>query len=404
MKMKPLFTISRLGAQNKVPDVNTIIHHSDLVNICQRLTDQNEFDVVWIEERIKGKMFTLETDDCKFYITYTPNVVGGRNSYLQSVPTAFGIYLNESIQNGKKCQFCLYFTPFRGENQTRYHQFMYKLLSSMGVLFVNADEGLRGLTVKDYSSVCELIADRDSNSSRNSSNKSSYITDEGLFYHVYGKTFGANQKETTMLCLALCRISDKPIRLFQISDNDSEYLSDADIEAIKLYARNFGKVQIDVLDDTYEFNDDYEQQCNQTSAEESLRSPRFIFNLLEKTGGHKCCSLCHCEIESIIQGAHIYPVQAIKRRDDLPFDVRLEMATDKDNGIWLCENHHKLFDRGLIRFENGNLQIMPKLSEIDAAFVNDISPYKIIDKQYFTTKMSAYFDKRDEFYRAEGYY
>ena len=128
------------------------------------------------------------------------------------------------------------FTPFRGENQTRYHQLMYRLLISMGVNFINADEGLRGLNLEGYSTVRELIIDRESNRSRNSYNQSSYITDEGISYHVYGKTFGANQKETTMLCLALCRISDKPIRLFQISDNDSEFLSDKDIESIKIFA------------------------------------------------------------------------------------------------------------------------------------------------------------------------
>jgi len=402
--MKPKFTICRLGAQDKVPKVDSVITNSDLKTICVKLTGKTVFDVEWVEERIKGKMFTLETEEIMFYITYTPKVVDGRNSYLQSVPTAFGLFLKESVQIQKKSQFCLYFTPFRGENQTRYHQFMYRLLLSMGIRFVNPDEGLRGLKFREYCSVRELIADRESNSSRNCANQSSYITDEGESYHVYGKTFGANQKETTMLCLALCRISDKPIRLFQISDNDSEYLSETDIEAIMQYSQNYGNVKFEILDDTYEFDGDYEHQVNHISAEESLRSPRFIYNLLQKTGGHKCCSLCHCEIDSIIQGAHIYPVYAIKQRTDLTFPDRLEMATDKDNGIWLCENHHKLFDRGLIRFENGKLQVMPKLSENDITFVNDISPFKEIDSNFYNQKMSEYFDKRDEFYRTEKYY
>lgn len=402
--MKPKFTICRLGAQDKVPTVDSVITNSDLKTICEKLTGKTVFDVEWVEERIKGKMFTLETEELLFYITYTPKVVGGRNSYLQSVPTAFGLFLKESARVQKKSQFCLYFTPFRGENQTRYHQFMYRLLISMGIRFVNPDEGLRGLELRDYCGVRELIADRDSNSSRNSANQSSYITDEGESYHVYGKTFGANQKETAMLCMALCRISDKPIRLFQISDNDSEYLSETDIEAIMQYAQNYGGVQIEILDDTYEFKDDYEHQADKISAEESLRSPRFIYNLLQKTGGHKCCSLCHCEIDSIIQGAHIYPVYAIKQRTDLTFSDRLKMATDEDNGIWLCENHHKLFDRGLIRFVNGKLQVMPKLSENDITFVNSISPVKEIDRSFYNQKMSDYFDKRDEFYRTEKYY
>ena len=402
--MKPKFTICRLGAQDKVANVDTIITYADLSKICNKLTGKTQFEVKWVDERIKGKMFTLETDTQIYYITYTPKDVGGRNSYLQSVPTAFGIYLNEFVSSEKVCQFCLYFTPFRGENQTRYHQLMYRLLISMGVNFINADEGLRGLNLNGYSTVRELIMDRESNRTRNASNQSSYITDEGVAYHVYGKTFGANQKETTMLCLALCRISDKPIRLFQISDNDSEYLSDADIESIKFFAKNFGKAKIEILNDTYDFTEDGKEPYVPTSPEESLRSPRFIFNLLEKTGGHKCCALCHCEIESIIQGAHIYPVYAIKQRLDLPFSERLRMATDQNNGLWLCENHHKLFDRGLIKFEEGRLQVLPKLTDSDVAFVERISPYKNIRGDYYTPAMADYFAKRDEFYRAEKIY
>lgn len=402
--MKPKFTICRLGAQAKVANVDTIITDADFSKICRRLTGQSQFDVKWVDKRIKGKMFTLETDSQIFYITYTPKVVGGRNSYLQSVPTAFGIYLNEFVTSRKRCKFCLYFTPFRGENQTRYHQLMYRLLISMGVNFINADEGLRGLGLQGYSTVRELIIDRETNRSRNSYNQSSYITDEGTSYHVYGKTFGANQKETTMLCLALCRISDKTIRLFQISDNDSEYLSDKDIESITFFAKNFGRAKIEVLNDTYDFRENDEQPYAPTPSDESLRSPRFIFNLLEKTGGHKCCSLCHCKIESIIQGAHIYPVYAIKQRLDLPFSERLRMATDQNNGLWLCENHHKLFDRGLIKFEDGRLQVLPKLTDSDVAFVEKISPYKSIQSDYYTPAMAKYFEMREEFYRAEKIY
>ena len=80
--MKPKFTICRLGAQAKVPNVDTIIQSSDLDNICKRLIGYTTYDVKWIDDRIKGKMFTLETDAQKFYITYTPREVRGRKRRL----------------------------------------------------------------------------------------------------------------------------------------------------------------------------------------------------------------------------------------------------------------------------------------------------------------------------------
>lgn len=402
--MKPKFTICRLGAQEKVQNVNSILTDVDFAKICKKLTKQTQYEIQWVDERIKGKMFVLETDDSIYYITYTPKVVGGRNSYLQSVPTAFGLYLKESINSSKSTQFCLYFTPVGGGNKTRYHQFMYRLLKSIGIVFLNAEEGLCGLQLREYQNVRELIKDRENNRSRNSYNQSSYITDVGTSYYIYGKTFGANQKETTMLCMALCNISDKPIILFQVPDNDSDYLSKADIDTIVNYASRHGKVRIEILDDNYEFAEEDEHKYSPVPTEEGLRDPRFIYNLLEKTNGHKCCSLCHCEIESIVQGAHIYPVQAIKRRDDLTHEEKLRMATDKNNGIWLCENHHKLFDRGLIRFDGGKLQIMPRLNTSDAEFVKTISTCDEIPSDIYTPEMDSYFQIRDEFYRQEKFY
>ena len=400
--MKPRFTICRLGAQDKVPNTDEIIKTSDLTFICQELTMRKDYDVRWQEERIEGKMFTLETETHKYFISYTPKDVGGRNSYLQSVPTAFGRYLEASARESKECQFCLYITTVsHGNNQTPYHLFMYRLLSTIGIRFLNATEGLRGIVVKPYHNVRELIRDRDRNRYKNNANTSSYITDEGSSYHIYGKTFGANQKETTLLCYALCRISEKPIRLFQIIDNEQPRLSEADIQSIKSFAAVSGKSPIDILDDTYRFPESETAEQGQAPCGENLRSPRFVFNLLQKTGGHKCCELCHCEIESIVQGAHIYPISAIRKRADLTYQEKLAFATDKDNGLWLCENHHKLFDDGLIRFDDGVMRTLPRLSQSNAEFVKAISTSSRIKAEYYTEAMRKYFVWRDEFYSSE---
>ena len=53
----------------------------------------------------------------------------------------------------------------------------------------------------------------------------------------------------------------------------------------------------------------------------SLRSPRYIYNLLEKLGDKKC-ALCECEIPQIIQGAHIWPVADIKMNNNINQDEK----------------------------------------------------------------------------------
>ena len=127
---------------------------------------------------------------------------------------------------------------------------------------------------------------------------------------------------------------------------------------------------------------------------DNLRSPQFIYNLLHKFGGEKKCVLCDCRIDSIIQAAHIYPVAAIRRRNDLEFKDKFRLAVDADNGIWLCENHHKLFDSNLIWFEEGQLCISHKLNKEDLVFIKHVTTVEQIEPKYINERMLAFFDNR----------
>ena len=88
---------------------------------------------------------------------------------------------------------------------------------------------------------------------------------------------------------------------------------------------------------------------------EILRSPRYMYNLLEKLGPKKC-ALCGCEIPELIEAAHIWPVASIKHESTLDLDDRINHANSGSNGIWLCANHHTLFDEDIITIDtNGSV-------------------------------------------------
>ena len=84
-------------------------------------------------------------------------------------------------------------------------------MKTIGIKFANPDLGLEHTILKEYSTVKDMILARNTLREANSGNKSTYITDEGDYYHIYGKTIGANQKETTLLCFAISAITDKPV-------------------------------------------------------------------------------------------------------------------------------------------------------------------------------------------------
>lgn len=393
--MKPKFWINRLGAQNKSLTFDVILNDELLTDIVNRLTGQSLYEVEWIEKRNEGRLITLETDDTVYYVNLSQyGLIQSRNNYFQSVATALRIYLQGKKKTQKKCIFYFYFLPFSGNNKTDYMKFIYRIMRTIGIYFLNSDYGLKGVVLSEFTSVKDIITTRNLLRNANSSNKSTYITDEGTCYHIYGKTFGANQKETTLLCFALSMLTDKPLKLFQIIDNDSDALSKNDINAIYEFSIENKSKGFEIVDESLMFD---EKETTELSTD-NLRSPKFIYNLLDKFNGEKKCSLCECKIESIVQAAHIYPVSAIRKRADLSYEEKLEIATDGDNGLWLCENHHKLFDRNIIWFENGKIVVSSKLNSFDILFVEHITTIDEIQPEYINEKMLSYFDMRMKAY------
>lgn len=388
--MKPKFRINRLGAQDKSPTYDSFLTKEILDDICYKVCNTKDYEIVWIEKRNKGRLITLETENIINYINLSQTGrIQGRNYQVQSIPTALSIFLNEEANNRKCSLFWFYFLPFEGDNKTKYMLFFYRVMMTVGIKFLNPDFGLQHTKLMPYESVKDMIYARNHLREANSGNQSTYMTDEGDYYHIYGKTFGANQKETTLLCFAISAITDKPVKLFQIIDNESKEISEQDKEAISKYSRFHGNKSIEILDDSYQFDNDTSDHVH-----DNLRSPQFIYNLLNKFGGEKKCVLCDCKIDRIIQAAHIYPVAAIRRRNDLDFDHKLRLAVDADNGIWLCENHHKLFDSGLIWFEEGQLVISNKLNPQDLMFIKQVTTIEQIEPKYINERMLAFFDSR----------
>ena len=83
------------------------------------------------------------------------------------------------------------------------------------------------------------------------------------------------------------------------------------------------------------------------------RGAQFRSKVLEAYGNR--CAICRCQIPEILEAAHVYDVQY--------------GGDDKiNNGICLCANHHKLYDKGLIniKWEDKSLTINnPEVRSMD---------------------------------------
>lgn len=308
--------------------------------------------------------------------------VGGRNSSVQSVPTAFNLYYSNPYP---KKHLYYYFLNVSGNAETNYQILIYRLMSTIGFEFLNASGSLLR-RIQAFSSVEDIIFNRRINAGRNRSNNSTFITKgHAGEIEIYGKTYGANKYETSLICYALSSLwqPGQRIKLYEVLEGDLKELPEASLNVIK----QMGIIDVVPTDMNLE-------KRIYDGKETRLRSPRYTYNLFNKLG-NKHCALCNCEIPELIQGAHILPVAAIKRMHSIPIETRLEYALDGDNGLWLCENHHKMFDEGMISFDNhGGLLLRNDIDQRHMRFIDETTKYKVLPPEFLNDKFLWYLEQR----------
>lgn len=375
---KPLFVIKNHFQKRSVL-YQEILTEEILSDVCNRITGRSDYRVIFDNTNYNiGRLAILEYNGVKNYISFSEKNIGSRNSFFQSFTSALLSYYEGKTRKN----IFYYFLEPDGNIETAYFLFMYRLMATAGTIFLNSNEYLKE-EIKPFNTVSDIIAQREINRGRNRANASSYATvNEDGIVQVYGKTYGANKYETTLLCLALNKIKRRSIQLFEIAEGNLSILPARAGSVVRSIGINVVKSDLVLEKNEYEEND-------------SLRSPTFIYNLLEKYG-EKRCVLCECEIPQIIQGAHIWPVAKIKKAENLTIAQRINCAIDGDNGIWLCNNHHKLFDMNLLFvMPTGRLKHISNINHRDLNFIRDITTIAQLSVEMLTPRFVQYLNKRN---------
>lgn len=374
----------RPNAQKTQGLYDTILTDAILEDICQKVTGQNEYRVIKDRSTYnKGRLVFVEYNNVKYYVSLSEISIEGRNSSLQSVPTAINMfYADQHVDK----QLCYYFMPHNGNAFTDYHLFIYKLLMTAGVRFLNIDQYYHQ-PINAYRNVDDLIAERRDNQIVNSSNNSSYVSKSIETIQIYAKTYGASKYESTLLAIAVSHIADRPVELFNICEQDLKKLPQTSIDTLNA----IGNI---TLYNTTLFLDKH--QTADESERVKLRSASYLYNLYNRIG-YKKCALCGCEISDIIQGAHIWGVSQISHTETLDDEQKFSHAVNGNNGIWLCQNHHKLFDSNIIMIDNnGHVRIKDDLAAKDKAFIRSITFRVSIDDAILSDDFRFYISKRNE--------
>lgn len=359
-----------------------ILTRDVLKDICVRVTGCKKYTVSFDNTGYnKGRLARIAYNGTTIYVSLSETgKIKGRNYFFQSLTTALIRYHQDQ---SKKKKICFYFLGPEGNIETDYFKFMYRLMATAGFVFLNATDYLSE-TILPFTAIDDIISARYKNRGRNQGNNSTYIT-KGVngITEIYGKTYGASKKETTLLCIVSSRVA-KAVELHEICEQDLHELPSPDLDIIRSL-KNIFVIPTNLTMERKEFEDN-----------NSLRSPRYIYNLLEKLGPKKC-AFCDCEIPELIAGAHIWPVADIKQEQSLGFDEKLKYAIDGDNGIWLCDNHHKILDEHFLKIDrNGKLKCKAGIAEKAINFIKDITSVNKIDSSFFIGKSGKYLQKRNE--------
>lgn len=360
-----------------------------LIDVCQRITGRTDYTVKFDATGYnKGRLATLEYQGRINYISFSEAEIRSRNSSFQSFASALVRYHREDSPN-KRIYF--YFLQSNGNIETGYFRFMYRLMKTAGTDFLNERDHLT-TPIVSFSTIEDIILHKNSIRGRNRANKSTYLTkDTDGTLQIFGKTYGASKYETTLLCLAISETTTSKIELYEIREGNLNQLPKSARDVINA-KKGFTIITSDLtLERTY-----YEEN-------DSLRSPVFNYNLFEKLGDKKC-ALCACEIPQIIQGAHIWPVAKIKRTNNINLEQKLQKALDGDNGIWLCTNHHKLFDTNLLLItKEGRIKYKSSIRIIDENYISDVTVNNQIRDEILTPNFLNYLKTRNRSLRQRDF-
>ncbi len=377
-------TITYRPDAQKTPNLyDRILTEEIFRDICVRVTGQDKFSVVRDTSTYnKGRLVTVEYGGIKSFVSLSEVSVEGRNQSVQSIPTAINLYYADNNLN--KGLF-YYFMPHKGNYFTDYHLLYFRLLMTAGVVFLNLlDFYPSGINA--FESIDELIDERNDNRKTNKSNNSSFISKTSDKVQIYAKTYGASKYESTLLVIAAAAITDRPIDLFNICEQDLTRLPQSSLDTINA----MGNISIHDTSITLEKRNFICQARNN-----EFRSPIYQRNLLERLG-NKRCALCGCEIPEIIQGAHVWGVAEIACDDHFSDDMKFNHAISGENGLWLCQNHHKLFDSHYLSFNmDGHVFIPSNLRAEDGQFICAITQNVFLDRQIMTDNFKWYLSQRN---------
>lgn len=325
-----------------------------------------------------GRSLIFEDSDRKLYVIVSRQQADARNAFLsQYIPTVLEEYVSDTAVN-KEIKIFLLDTSNKAT--TPFIIDTYRSAKTLKIDIINEKD--LGVKIIPYLAFKDWKNAKNDRQEYNRANNSSYAMEDENGITVYGKLYGANGKESTFVACVLSEIAkseEKSVKFVQVQDHGTEIISASDKNLLAQY--NVDVAEGAIILENKEVYD--KSTCR--------KQDEFKYNLLEKYGAKKCY-LCDCDIEQTIIASHIHRIADIDKMN-ISSDEKRRMAVDADNGLWLCANHDKMFENGILTFDkNGNLILNPYLKDNQKDFIDYITNVAKVKDGDMTEEFLKYLD------------
>lgn len=336
----------------------------------------------------------------------------------------------------------------------------YRKLATIGFEVLNLDEisfeeyNERGIITKEeleYESLNKLMNDMIYVSKKNKANIPGYLKCEDLDYeigqeeneitkystnkkYIYTfKTLGAESYDSFLTMWALIKLAEKEGKKleflfshekynFRLGQEKAKFTEDFPDTITNLFKKIGLKVKYETSEEMRQQFEREKSQYEKAKEKNELRNQELFKNNIREKGIQTKCYLCGCEIEDVLEAAHLWGVSEIKKAphkeinkiiikkgikdlidESNPhkkeiFYKKYIMANSGDNGVWLCRNHHGLFDRNYYCFDSdkGKIIIKKDIEKTAKEYFESITKYKNLPKEVLTNGTKEFLKKRKE--------
>lgn len=400
----------------------------------------------------------------KVYRSYGGSSYHANTYFYQGINRVFDYYFEMKKQDEDVKLFFYLLDVHRGYPSSLYNLLTYRRLATIGFSILNIDEVSfdaykeldfyyqKGGDIK-YTSFNKLVNDMTYISKKNSANVPSYLkcinenTDEeieaeGNIKYVYMyKGLAAEAYESAFAMWTLNKLAKEEGKNLEFNflselynfKNEDEIKETKD--TLNTMYELLSTANVDIKYETEEEAKQDEEiekkRIQNDKVRDKLRNQELLKNNMRKKGILTKCSLCGCEIESILEAAHLWGVSCIEHEKDERIEeiVKLEemkdileevpnkekedifykkyaLANSGDNAIWLCRNHHKLFDNNYYYFDPNSGEIIYKGSlDINTIeYIDNITFKRKIEEDILTEKTKVFLSEREKVFKAQPVY